>query len=61
MKLEKKKYFLCPMCGEKLKLPKTEELEVIFKNVVVDVVVLYKLEMAIIFHLNEVLKKYFKN
>ena len=25
-----------------------------------DVVVLYKLEMAIIFHLNEVLKKYFK-
>ena len=30
MKLEKKKYFLCPMCGEKLKLPKTEELEVIF-------------------------------
>lgn len=42
MKLEKKKYFLCPMCGEKLKLPKTEELE-----------------MAIIFHLNEVLKKYF--
>ena len=31
MKLEKKKYFLCPMCGEKLKLPKTEEeLEIIF-------------------------------
>ena len=30
MKLEKKKYFLCPMCREKLKLPKTEELEIIF-------------------------------
>ena len=30
IKLEKKKYFLCPMCGEKLKLPKTEELEIIF-------------------------------
>ena len=30
MRLEKKKYFLCPMCGEKLKLPKTEELEIIF-------------------------------
>lgn len=28
--VRKKKYFLCPMCGEKLKLPKTEELEVIF-------------------------------
>lgn len=44
MRLEKKKYFLCPMCGEKLKLPKTEELE-----------------MAIIFHPNEGLKKCFKN
>ena len=30
MKLEKKKYFLGRMCGEKLILPKTEELEIIF-------------------------------
>ncbi len=29
MRLEKKKYFLCPVCGEKLKLPKTEELAII--------------------------------
>ena len=28
MKLEKKKYFICPMCGIKHKIPKTKDLAV---------------------------------
>lgn len=28
MKIEKKKYFICPMCGAKHKVPKTKELVV---------------------------------
>ena len=29
MKLEKKKFFICPMCGEKHKVPKTDELAIV--------------------------------